>query len=92
MRKIHWTDEAIDQALKIREYLASTSPAYAVMVINRIFERTDQLLQFPESGPLYKKAGLPQVRELLVRPYKLIYEVTDKQIRILAVFHQRQNP
>ncbi len=92
MRYIHWTDEAIEQALKIREYLANTSPEYAVMITNRIFERVEQLLQFPHSGPLYKKAGLPQVRELLVRPYKIVYEVTHKQIRILAVFHQHQNP
>ena len=90
MKVVHWTDEAIDQPLKIREYLAGTSLQYAAMIVDQIFERVDQLLQFPESGPVHKKAGLPQVREPLVRPYELIYEVTDKQIRILAVFHRRQ--
>lgn len=90
MRVIHWTDEALDQALKIREYLSVTSVEYAVQVIDTLFSRIDQLVAFPFSGPLYAKAGLQQIRELLVRPYKVIYEVTDRQIRILAVFHQRQ--
>ena len=82
--------EALDQTLKIRDYLAVTSEEYATRVVDNLFSRIDQLPAFPLSGPLYAKAGLPQVRELLVRPYKVIYEVTAKQIRILAVFHQRQ--
>ena len=82
--------EALDQTLKIRDYLAVTSEEYATRVVDNLFSRIDQLTAFPLSGPLYAKAGLPQVRELLVRPYKVIYEVTAKQIRILAVFHQRQ--
>ena len=44
----------MDQTLNIREYLAGTSPEYATAVINRIFARADQLLVFPESGPLYQ--------------------------------------
>jgi len=59
-------------------------------VIDNLFKRIDQLIAFPLSGPLYAKAGLPQVRELLVRLYKVVYEVTDTQIRIMALFHQRQ--
>ena len=90
MRVVHWTDEALDQALKIRDYLAVTSEEYATQVIDNLFARIDQLVAFPLSGPLYAKAGLPQVRELLVRPYKVVYEVTTRQIRILAIFHQRQ--
>ena len=87
---IHWTDEAIDQVLGIREYLAITSPSYAAQFVDNLFERVEQLISFPNSGPQFSASGLVQPRELLVRPYRVVYEVTDKQIRIMAVFHQRQ--
>ena len=32
MRVVHWTDEALDQALKIRDYLVVTSEEYAAVV------------------------------------------------------------
>ena len=91
MRAIHWTDEALDQVLRIKEYLAVTSPESAERVVQNIINKAEQLIQFPKSGPVYAKAGLPQVRELLVRPHKLIYELTTTQIRIMAVLHQSQN-
>ena len=65
MRAIHWTDEALDQVLRIKEYLAVTSPEYAERVVQNIINKAEQLIQFPKSGPVYAKAGLPQVRELL---------------------------
>ena len=82
----------MDQALAIGEYLAVSSPEYAARVVDALFARVSQLLDFPFSGPLYKKASLPEVRELLVRPYRVVYQVTDRQIRIMGVYHQHQNP
>ena len=82
----------MDQALSIKEYLAISSPEYAARVVDTLFERVHQLLEFPLSGPLYKKAGLAEIRELLVRPYRVVYQVTDRQIRVMGVYHQHQNP
>ena len=90
MKAIHWTDEAMEQVLGIREYLSVTSPGYAAQYIDNLFDRVKQLISFLQSGPQYSAGGLAQPRELLVRPYRVVYEVTDKQIRIMAVFHQRQ--
>jgi len=59
-------------------------------MVDKLFERVNQLVAFPYMGPVYKLAKLPQVRELLVRPYRVIYEVTDRQIRVMAVLHQHQ--
>jgi addiction module RelE/StbE family toxin len=92
VRSIHWTDEALEQALEIREYLAVTSPEYAERVVDNLFQRVGQLVEFPYSGTGVSPSRAATIRELLVRPYRLIYEVTDRQIRVMAVFYQYQNP
>ena len=82
----------MDQALAVREYLAVSSPEYAAQVVDGLFAGVNQLVDFPFSGPVYKRAGLPEIRELLVRPYRVVYQVTDRQIRVMAIFHQHQSP
>ena len=87
---IYWTDAALEQIASIGEHLALTSPAYAETVVTDLFDLVRTLTDFPNLGPVYKKAALPQVRELIVRSYRIIYYVGKKQVDIIAVLHQRQ--
>ena len=34
---------------------------------------------------------IPQVRELLVEPYRLLYQVTESDVVILGLLHQRRD-
>ena len=49
-----------------------TSPAYAEVVMTDLFDRVRQLADYPKLGSVYKKAGLPQVRELLLKNYRIV--------------------
>ena len=87
---VYWTDEALEQVSAISDLLAVTSPLYAERVVTNLFDRVRTLADHPKLGPVYRKAGLPQVRELLVKPYRVVYYVGRKQLEIIAVLHQRQ--
>lgn len=87
---LFWTDDALEQVSAIDEHLTLTSPQYAEMVVGDLFDRVRALVDYPNMVPVYKKANLPQVRELLVRSYRIIYYVGCNQIDIMAVLHQRQ--
>ena len=52
--------------------MAVTSPAYAEVVMTDLFDRVRQLADYPKSGSVYKKVGLPQVRELLLKNYRIV--------------------
>ena len=80
----------MEQVSTIGEHLTLTSPQYAELVVNDLFDRVRLLVEYPQMGPVYKKAGLPQVRELLVRTYRIIYYVGRNQVDIMAVLHQKQ--
>ena len=67
-----------------------TSPRFAERVVTNLFDRVRSLADQPKMGPVYKKAGLTQVRELLINPYRIVYYVGRKQVDVIAVLHQRQ--
>ena len=87
---VYWTDDALEQVAAIGEHLALTSPKYAEAVVTNLFDRVRPLADFPGLGPVYRKAGLPQVRELVLKSYRIVYYVGKKQVDIIAVMHQRQ--
>ena len=91
--KVHWTATAIGHLQNIRAYIGQSSPEYALRVVDRLTRRSQQIAQFPESGRIVPEAELPQIREVLEGPYRIMYHITPAQVDIIAVIHgSRQTP
>lgn len=88
---LRWTEQAAEQLGSIAEYISLASPIYAEQVIDRIVLRLRQAQEFPESGRRVPEAGDLDVRELVERPYRLIYRVRPTVIEVLAIVHGRQD-
>ncbi len=56
-----------------------------------IVEESKRLNDFPELGRIVPEIGEPNIRELLIYSYRLVYEVVSKEIEILAIIHGRQD-
>ncbi len=67
-------------------YIAQDDANTAYKILIRIKSTADNLLHYPEIGRIGRISG---IREIVVNdlPYILAYQVTDKNIRILAVMH-----
>jgi toxin ParE1/3/4 len=87
MTKVGWTDAALTHLRGIRDYIAADSPGYARRLVERVIGRTEQLAAFPFSGGKVLEYDDPMVRELLERPYRIIYRVRAERVDILAVVH-----
>ena len=85
-----WSDIARDQIDAIYEFIASSSPAYARGVVDRIFRRGEDIARFPLAGRLMPELGLKQIREVIEGPYRIIYHIGPDQIEVIAVFHGAQ--
>ena len=88
--RVFWTQEARERLKEIETYIAEESPQSAKEVVVRLLRRSQQLTRLPTSGrrvPEYPEADL---RELLERPFRIIYRVTPDQVEIVTVFHYRQ--
>lgn len=86
MAELVWTEESERWLRDIFDYIAQDNPGAAVSVVAGIYDRTQTLLQFPESG--YKYEGSSEnVRILLYGHYRIAYTIADEQIIVLGVFH-----
>ncbi|MCY4489769.1 MAG: type II toxin-antitoxin system RelE/ParE family toxin [Deltaproteobacteria bacterium] len=88
--KTHWTRTAVEHLLAIYEHIAQDAPLYAQRVVDRITRRSEQIAQFPESGRIVPEYEAPDVREVIERPYRIIYRVKAERVEVLAVLHGAQ--
>ena len=87
MAKIAWTREAERWLRDIYDYIALDSPSAAAEVVNGIYQRAQQLTEFPELGYRYQ-ASRENVRILLFGHYRIAYLIRpDGNVDILGVFH-----
>jgi len=88
--RVHWTDSAISQLIAIYDYIARDSPFYAQRMVDRLTRRSQQLTDFPRSGRMVPEYEAEDIREVIEKPYRLIYHLGSDQIEILAVVHSAQ--
>jgi len=91
--RVCWTERAAKDALRIYDFIAEQSEAYAQSVYARILVRPEQLEEFPESGSVVSEYSRPDVRELIVHSFRIIYRICDSEVRVLTIIHgSRQLP
>jgi plasmid stabilization system protein ParE len=70
----------------IRDYIAIDSARYAVLVIERIINAVERLPTFPESGRMVPERNDPSIREVIVKPYRVVYRLKPGLVEIATVF------
>ncbi len=88
--KVHWTDSAIVHLVNIYEYIAHDSLVYAKRMIDRITKRSKQIAGFRMSGHKVPEYEADDIREIIEKPYRIIYRIKSDQIDVLAVVHGAQ--
>lgn len=86
MIPIHWSPQALHDLESIREYIARDSTLYADLVVRRIVAGVDRLASFPESGHVVPERGDPKIREVIVKPYRIVYRRQPTEVEIVTVF------
>lgn len=84
---VHWTENAIKHLVNIYEYIAINSPTYGKKMVDRITRRSEQIAEHPLSGRKVPEYDAEDIRELIEKPYRIIYRIKPDQIDVLAVIH-----
>ena len=91
MRRLRWTRRAREDLASIRAFIGEESPNYAALVIARLVSAADRLAQFPESGRVVPEFVHSELREVIHRPYRIVYRlVGTNEVHILTVHHAAQ--
>ncbi len=83
---VRWTSPAAEALERIADYIAQDNPQAAHRVVNTIYDRAQELEDFPFLGRVGRIEG---TRELPVSgiPYLVIYRIVDDTVEIVSVFH-----
>ena len=90
MVKIEWSDTAKNDLKGIIEYLSQDSPQYAEYFYERIFESIDNIKSFPEMGRRVPELKNPNMRELILQNYRIVYQFLEDKIEIVTIFHGKK--
>jgi len=87
---VGWTRRALNDLREISGFIARDSPQAADALVDRIFQTTDRLASFPESGRLVPELPDLGYRELLVGNYRVQYRIEGNIVWIATVVHGRR--
>lgn len=86
-RKVVWTETAWRDLERSADYIAEDSPGYAAAFVERVREHARSLDDLTYRGRVVPELGEQNVRELLIGNYRLIFEVHERTVYILALIH-----
>jgi plasmid stabilization system protein ParE len=86
-----WSDPAKADLRSIHDFIAHDSPHYAKKVTQDIVAKTDTLGELPRVGRVVPELGSEAIRELSLYSYRILYEIKDHGVFVLAVIHKRRD-
>lgn len=82
---VRWAPQALADRQAVWEYIAEDNPAAAVRMDEAFGDAASRLAEYPDLG---KPGVVPGTRELFpVDRYRLVYEIKDTEVWILALVH-----
>jgi plasmid stabilization system protein ParE len=86
--KLVYTDEAIDDLKRLREFIAVHNPTAATRIASELVGKIELLPDFPKLGTPVEMAPVPDsVRDMIFGKYVVRYSVHASTIIILRVWH-----
>lgn len=86
--KLVYTDEAIDDLKRLREFVVVHNPSAAARIATELVGKIELLPDFPRMGTPVEMAPVPDsVRDMVFGKYVVRYSVHASAIIILRVWH-----
>tara|TARA_B100000678_G_scaffold164270_1_gene137142 strand:+ start:325 stop:606 length:282 start_codon:yes stop_codon:yes gene_type:complete len=87
--KLVYTDEAIEDLKRLREFIAAHNPSAAARIAAELVDKIELLPDFPRMGTPVEMAPAPDsVRDMVFGKYVVRYSVHVSAIIILRVWHE----
>lgn len=89
-----WAETAADDLRAIVDFISQEDPEAAASVLDLLEGRAERLAAFPERGRVVRELeqqGVRLYRELVAAPWRLIYRIEGRSVRVLAVVDARRN-
>ena len=88
--KIIWSPLAVERMTEIKDYISRDNPTVALKWAQAVFDKIENIQEFPFMGRIVPEANRKEIRELLFKNYRIIYRVGTDHISILTIRHGKQ--
>lgn len=87
--QIIWSHTAVEDLRQIVQFIALDDPNAAAGLAERVLARIEQAAEFPLSNRVVPEKGEPAIREIILRPYRIVYYADEQRqsIHILRIWH-----
>ncbi len=89
--RVTWAPLAEAQVADAFAYIAAERPAAALKWFERIVAKTESLSALPDQGRMVPESDRESIREVLVAPYRVVYNRDADAVVILTVQHERRD-
>jgi toxin ParE1/3/4 len=88
--RVTWSPEALEDLESIAEYIERDSLFYAQSVVSKILGASRNIKEFPLIGRVVPELGDENIRERFIYSYRLVYQMRQQNILIVAVIHGKR--
>jgi toxin ParE1/3/4 len=86
-RTVRWTETAAQDLAEVAAFIGRDSRFYAAALVRESRAAARSLRTFTERGRMVPEIDAPDIRELFIRSYRLIYQVRADYVFVLAFIH-----
>ncbi len=90
MAEVVWTEPALQELDAIAGYIALDNPDAASRLVQEVFDKTERLEDFPQSGRTPPELPDSVYREVLVPPCRIFYRVDGTRVFVLYVMRDER--
>jgi toxin ParE1/3/4 len=90
MAEVIWTEPALQELDSIAEYIALDNSAAASALVEEVFDKTERLENFPQSGRIPPELPNSIYREVVVPPCRIFYREEGNHVFILYVLREER--
>lgn len=85
-----WLPQAQLHLRNIYRHIARDSISTAQQIVNDLTERTRPLAEFPFTGKVVSEVNDDNLREVHAHAWRILYQVRQRNVYVIAVLHKRQ--
>ena len=85
MGRVTWAPAALEDFRRIYLFLKQDAPGYARAFRDRVTRQARLLEQFPRMGQMVPEVDDPDVRQLRVQKFRLIYRVKGEDVEMYVI-------
>jgi plasmid stabilization system protein ParE len=88
---IRWTGKAHADLVRLYEFLQPVDPRAAGNAVRQLVAGVKRIPTYPRLGTRLREFEPREVRRVLVGDYEIRYELIEKDVIVLRLFHTRED-